>query len=349
MCPSKVPFGDLMDDARVQLETHRKSSIVRRLVRKAALRIAASPASTQVFTGALRVYQQLGLQTLVANLDWLPARLRRLNHLLPTRFNGALTTHATETASRTSVHLFRGCASGAFDQQTLAASQRLLTRLGYQVEVPKRQRCCGALHQHNGDLQTSARLAAANDSAFPGKAPILVTASACAAHLRDYGRLFEHSSFAVRVNELLHFLLHQAPQTPEFNAFPYKVAVHVPCSHRNALKQSQEIFDILNWIPGLETVVVNPAGGCCGAAGSYLLSQPVLSDQFGNQMVDKVLASGANIVLTTNIGCSIQFQAGLKERGVDIEVLHPVVLLERCLVTQNCDQRIAPTGGSNNL
>jgi glycolate oxidase iron-sulfur subunit len=36
-------------------------------------------------------------------------------------------------------------------------------------------------------------------------------------------------------------------------------------------------------------------------------------------------------LLSSNIGCALHLNAGLKERGSTIEVLHPVVLLERQL------------------
>ncbi len=88
-------------------------------------------------------------------------------------------------------------------------------------------------------------------------------------------------------------------------------------------------MDVLQWIPGPDPILINPDGGCCGAAGSYMLSQPELSERLCNPVVERILESGAGMVLTTNIGCSIQLQAALKQHAADIEILHPVVLLDR--------------------
>jgi glycolate oxidase iron-sulfur subunit len=236
---------------------------------------------------------------------------------------------------RRTVNLFRGCAGNLFDQQTLNASQRLLESLGYRVKVPEQQGCCGALHQHNGDPATATRLAGRNRKAFSANNdPILVTASGCTAHLTGYKNLYENEAadgFAVRVQDILHFLRRQNRAKLPFQPLEETVAVYIPCTHRNVLRQQQDILDILGWIPGIEPLVVNPNGGCCGAAGSYMLSQPELSERLREPLIDSLVQSGARLLLTSNIGCAIQLQAGLKERRVAIDVLHPVVLLDRLL------------------
>jgi glycolate oxidase iron-sulfur subunit len=233
------------------------------------------------------------------------------------------------------VNLFRGCAGSLFDQQTLNASQRLLESLGYRVNIPEQQGCCGALHQHNGDPATAARLAEENRMAFSANnGPILVTASGCTAHLTGYKNLYENepaNGFAERVNDILHFLRRQNRAKVRFRPLEETVAVYIPCTHRNVLRQQQDILDILGWIPGIEPLVINPHGGCCGAAGSYMLSQPELSGRLREPLIDTLVQCGARLLLTSNIGCAIQLQAGLKERRVAIDVLHPVVLLDRLL------------------
>jgi len=335
MCPSKVPFGRLMDSARVAIEPHRQRSPGNRVVRHMALQLIASPLWTKTLAMALKAHQKLGLQWLVGKAPGLPAAVKRLNRLLPTLQSDHPATPRPAMAQRAGVNLFRGCAGSLFDQQTLKASQRLLESLGYRVNIPQQQGCCGALHQHNGDPATAARLADANRIAFSAdNDPILVTASGCTAHLTGYKNLYESApanSFAERFNDILHFLCRQNRPKVKFQPLEETVAVYIPCTHRNALRQQQDIMDILSWIPGIEPLVINPNGGCCGAAGSYMFSQPELSERLREPLIDTLMQSGARLLLTTNIGCAIQLQAGLKERRVAIDVLHPVVLLDRLL------------------
>jgi glycolate oxidase iron-sulfur subunit len=62
-----------------------------------------------------------------------------------------------------------------------------------------------------------------------------------------------------------------------------------------------------------------------------MLTQPELADRLGAAMVDRVLATDARILLTTNIGCSLQLAAGIRGRGQALEVMHPVTLLDTLL------------------
>jgi glycolate oxidase iron-sulfur subunit len=324
-----------MDTARVTIEAQRHRSLANRMVRRMGLQLVASPAWTKILATTLKLHQKLGLQWLIGKTPGLPAAIKRLHRLLPTAQSINPAARRSVMERRGAVNLFRGCAGSLFDQQTLNAAQRLLESLGYQVNVPEQQGCCGALHQHNGDPATAARLADENRKAFStNNDPILLTASGCTAHLTRYKSLYENgqtNSFAERISDILHFLRPQNRAKVQFQPLEQTVAVYIPCTHRNVLGQQQDILDILRWIPGIEPLVINPNGGCCGAAGSYMLSQPELSERLREPLIDTLVQSGARLLLTTNIGCAIQLQAGLKERGVAIEVLHPVVLLDRLL------------------
>jgi glycolate oxidase iron-sulfur subunit len=335
MCPSGVPFGELMDNARAAIEPYRTRSPAGRLLRNTALRLIASRSATTALGQVLKTCQKIGLQRLADRLPGLPAELKRLNRLLPEIGDAGAPAAAPADRQQATVNLFQGCVGNLFDRQTLAASKSLLQKLGYAVRVPHKQTCCGALHQHSGALDTAARLADANLNAFGAdNTPILVTASGCAAQLSEYPTLHKqdrYADFAKRVTDILHFLLTLDLQSRRFEPLQAKLAVQFPCTHRNVLGQHRDILEILKVIPGVETVSVNPDGGCCGAAGSYMLSQPQIAERLREPLLGKVIRSEADYLLTSNLGCSLHLQAGLRQLGSPIEVLHPVVLLDRQL------------------
>ena len=65
-----------------------------------------------------------------------------------------------------------------------------------------------------------------------------------------------------------------------------------------------------------------------------MVTQPEFSDALGDTVVERIIDSAVRTLVTTNIGCSIQLQARLRARGVEVEVIHPVTLLLRQLRSQ---------------
>ena len=295
MCPSGVPFGQLMDNARSRLEPHRQRSWSGRLLRRSGLRLLASPRWSGALSMFVSAYRRTGLHWLIARLPGTPQMLRRLDRLLPepSKPTRKLTV-APGAGAKGSVHLFRGCMGNALDAGTLQAAQQLLEQLGYRVDTNTAQNCCGALHQHNGEPAIAAQLARANVAAFAvDQAPVLATASACSAHLQQYSTLFpDTGAFSGRAWDILHFLAEQGQGGVQFLPLPETVAVHIPCSHRNSLGQAGDIIEVLEWIPEIALLPINPASSCCGAAGSYMLSQPELSEQLREPVLDRIAASG---------------------------------------------------------
>ncbi len=325
MCPSQVPFGHLMDSARQRLEAHRQRSWRQRLAFAAGMGLLTSGGGRKLAAAGLYSLQRLRLE----RVPGLPASLRRWLQLVP-RPTPDTPRPATPAiaASRGPVNLFTGCTGDLLDKATRQAVIDLLGRLGYSVTMAARQGCCGALHQHAGQPGKARQLARANGQAFadsPG--PILAFASGCCAHLQNYAQLYpETQAFTERVHDVTSFLAAQGPAGLNFRPRPEKVALQMPCTQRNQLG-AEPVSELLSWIPQLQVTPINPEGGCCGAAGSYMLTQPQMSDRLREAMVEKIVATGARVLLTTNIGCSLQLGAGLRQKGVEMALMHPVTLL----------------------
>jgi len=332
MCPSNVPYDALMDLARERLETGRHRSLAQRLVRAAGLGLLTSGSGRRITAVVLGIMRAVGVQRLV-RLPGMPERARRLLKLIPAPVpRGRPPEDVAGSARRGQINLFTGCTGELFDRTTLRSTRHLLGRLGYRVITPDGQGCCGALHQHNGEPRKAGQLAAANRAAFGTNAdPIVTCASGCCAQLRNYTGLYpEADAFSQRVTDIMAFIAEHHTGALHLKPLQAKVALHLPCTQRNVLGR-EALLRVLGWIPGLELMIVNPEGGCCGAAGSYMLAQPELADRLGAAMVERVLATDARILLTTNIGCSLQLAAGIRQQARELEVMHPVTLLDALL------------------
>jgi glycolate oxidase iron-sulfur subunit len=150
---------------------------------------------------------------------------------------------------------------------------------------------------------------------------LITLASAC--HLE----LSLHLDSPLPVTSLTDFLLGLPLESlPPLQPLKQRVALHIPCSSRN--DQSRQL---LERIPNIELIDLPENSVCCGAAGAYLLTQPAVADTLGQAKIDNLRASGAEILVTNNTGCALQFRQLIQTGKLPLEVLHPVELFTRQL------------------
>ena len=325
MCPSGVPFGRLMDEGRALLREMREDrpklpALARPLLRSD--RIGRSAAAL------LHAYQRSGVHgTLSRALD--RGRLGRALSLLPPGAAPAIPVglHKPAGTPRGRVSLFTGCTGAAFEGGALAAARDLLLALGHEVDIPGGQDCCGALDLHAGDAKAARAHAARNLAAFgETDTPVIALNSGCRAQLHEYAQLLpgeDAGAFARRVRDLCGFLLEQDLESLTVDSRPATVAVHLPCTLRNVLKEHDAMLTLLRRLPGTEVVELEGNAYCCGAAGTHMISHPQAADALLAPKIEAVRQLDPQAVITANIGCSLHFQAGLRQAGIDIPVVTP--------------------------
>lgn len=330
MCPSKVEYGRLLDATRARLQRPAPKPL------QSLLRAVADKDRLKRSAGALRGYQRSGLQWLARRSGALKGlELDALEALLPSIPDAVkLNQHyPAGPGERGEVGLFVGCIGSIMEGETHLATIRLLNALGYGVHIPERQGCCGSLHQHNGDPDRAAALARANIEAFAGLQldAVISTASGCAAQLFEYDTLYGES-LPVPLYEICDFLHQHWPQEgPALQPQPLRAALHLPCTQRNVLPRPDAVAELLSRIPQLE---LEPLAGnelCCGAAGSYMLTEPETAAALRQPKLDALKSGESSLLLSNNLGCALHIAGGLQAQGIDIEVMHPVVLLTRSL------------------
>lgn len=336
-CPNHVPYGRLVNRVRAASASARKRGIVPRALRRLALdRLVANPAGLAWWARALRVWQRLGGRRwarLAGGLGW--SRLGDLADALPELPAQAAwrSPYPATAEARGTVALFLGCVARALDVETLRATIFVLNRLGYTVEVPSGQTCCGALHATQGETDKAAALAEENAAAFAGGGwdAVIVTASGCAAAMRDYPQTagVVAGAFAGKVREIGEFLADVDWEGVEIRPLTGKIAVHEPCSQRHVLHGQAALLKVLQRIPGMTAGALDGNDQCCGAGGAYQLTQPEMSQALLADKVAAMRASAAGKVVSPNLGCALHLAAGARRAGLALEVVHPVLLLAR--------------------
>src|SRR5262249_50027304 len=130
-------------------------------------------------------------------------------------------------------------------------------------------------------------------------------------------------NFAVRVRDVHEFLADLGPVKPE-HPLPIKATYHDACGLSHAQKIRAAPRQLLGLIPGLELLPLAQSAHCCGAAGSYNVTQPEMSRQLGERKARHVAATGAQAVFTGNVGCLLQIARHLRDLHVPMWAAHPM-------------------------
>ena len=323
MCPSRVPFMQLMDNAKAFMQPKYRQS----LVLKTVLNLVRQPKNYKLLNLLLRS-QKLGhilrfLKLLGKNTINLQKSIQNTpkNHFFKPFYPATCEI-------RGDIGLFTGCITQLFDQTTLEDSILFLTNCGYNVHLPSQQVCCGAMHQHNGQIDVASSLGQQNQVIFQKDSldAVISTSTGCSAQLKS--QLNETPVF-----ELMQFISeHDLLSQLTFKPLKTSVLVHEPCSQRYQLKQSS-ITSTLNSIPDLNVQDLADNHICCGAGGSNLLSPTVTSQHLQRLKVDSINSTSAEVLVSTNYGCALHIASGLSSirlsQNKQIEICHPVSLLVR--------------------
>jgi glycolate oxidase iron-sulfur subunit len=315
VCPSHVPFGRMMERARTQIEPRRGPGA--RFLRWVGLDVVlARPWLIRI--AAL-------LQPLAR--PFLPPRIRTITP----RRSAPLARLPRSTdpigAPRGTVALLSGCVQDRWFHKVNLATIRVLAREGWRVVVPPRQRCCGALHAHNGRLETARRLARANLAAFGDADIVVVNAAGCGAHMKAYADLVDA---ALPVKDVMEFLDEQGLATDAGSlATPTAVAYHDACHALRAQGIHAQPRALLRRLGNVELMEIPNGDRCCGAAGLYNVTEPEMSRRLQTEKANAVVSTGATVVASANPGCSMQLASGLAAlRRADVSVVHPIELLD---------------------
>ncbi len=331
-CPSGVPYGELLTPFRAWAEPQRRRRLFDRFRRAALL-------ATLPFPGRFRLALQAG-RWLKPLAGLLPASARPMLDLMPAQVPPRYVLPEIFPAQgprRARVALLAGCAQQVLAPGINRSTLEVLAANGVEVVIPRGQACCGGLALHIGEAAAARATARQNLSAFPADVDaILTNASGCGSALQDYPLLFkgepeaEHAAaFVRRIADISTFLDRLGLIPPPALRRPLKVAYHDACHLAHAQGVRSAPRSLLGRIHGLELVEPAEWELCCGSAGTYNLEQPAIADALGRRKAENLLATGAEILATGNIGCITQIDAHLRRLGRPLPILHSVEILAR--------------------
>ena len=330
-CPSGVEYGDLLTPFREMTEKGRSRSLLEELTRTLTNQ-------TLPYPGRFRAAAVLGRYTKVFR-PMLPAALRTMLDLLPDRLPPRVALPPLSPARgerRARVALLSGCVQQVLTPEINRATVDVLTNNGVEVVIPTRQGCCGALSMHTGAADQARGLAKRNFDAFDlnDVDAVVTNAAGCGSGMHEYPLLFAGEAeeqtardFAAKVQDVTVFLDDLGIDPPAPLPAPMTVAYHDACHLAHAQGITDAPRRLLAAVPNLTLVPIPEGEICCGSAGSYNIEQPEIAAELGKRKAKAILGTGAQAVVTGNIGCMTQIDNHLRRLGKHLPIYHTVELL----------------------
>ena len=364
-CPSGVPYGRMVEDARAEIEAHTHRGRLAARTRHFIFGTLLQSRSWLSVAGTLLyLYEASGLKLLVRGMASLGllGRLGDLSQLTPSAeppffFSQIGRTFPAAGERKFRVAFLSGCIANVSFARLNEATVRVLQRNGCEVCVPEGQGCCGALHVHSGLREEARTLARRNiDAILAGSYDAVITnAAGCGSTLKEYGALLEDDpayaakarEFSARMRDITEFLasipLHRGMK-PLKTTVTYQDSCHL--AHGQRIRSAPR--KLLEAIPGLTLREMAGADLCCGSAGIYNVVQNEMAMQLLARKMESANATGADIIATANPGCLLQLQTGVRLHGKGQRVMHVVEVLDRAYSGQDVP-KAPPAPGKNGL
>ena len=326
-CPSGVQYGTLLEETRDHIEKHHSRGLFQWLLRRLVIeQVFPFPWRLQVALWPVRAVRFLRLGFL------LPKFAREMMELLPQQLpKGNLPAkRLAKGEAKGQVGFIEGCVMQVMFGDTNESSVELLNRDGWDVITPRGQGCCGALYAHSGQLAKARNCARRNIAAFENEPldAIIINAAGCGSTLVEYGELLKDDpawakraeAFSAKVKDLVTWL-----DSSRFalSGSAAKVTYHDACHLAHAQGITAEPRELVKAKTGGELVELAESDLCCGSAGSYNLTEPEMASRLQKRKAQNIIDSGAEVVVTTNPGCLLQIQSGLRKAGAHhIRAIH---------------------------
>lgn len=317
-CPSGVDYGHLIDIGRKWAEEQTKPRpFTERFLRKV---LAKGLTNKPLFDTSMRIG-------------------RLLRPFMPSIVKGKIPvgrqpgTRPILGKHTSKMLILEGCVQPGMLPNINNATIRVMNRLGVDLLSSPKAGCCGALKYHLNEQEDGLNDMRRNiDAWWPyitGEAlecqgqkiqAILMNASGCGVTIKEYGHMLkddpQYAEKARMISSLCKDLIEVLPNftTPLkklLGPLNKTLVYHPPCTLQHGQKIKGDLERFLGEL-GIQTHLCKDSHLCCGSAGTYSILQPELSKKLKEQKLNNLLTtvndSGAEQIVSANIGCITHLQ-----------------------------------------
>lgn len=239
------------------------------------------------------------------------------------------------------IQLFHTCIINEVYPEVGLSVVNILERLDIEVEVPAAQTCCGQ-PAFNGGFHADARKVArlTLDILDATEGPIVIPSGSCGDMItHQYHTLFtgddaylkKAHAVSERCFEFSVFIVDVLGITDLGARLGAKTAYHPSCHLLRGLGARTQPKALLAGVKGLECAEVRDQEECCGFGGMFSIKNAAISTGMLENKLRHLEASGADSVVSCDMGCLMHLQGGLHRKGSKMTVKHISQLLEEGL------------------
>lgn len=347
-CPAGVKYGSLVEAARTQIYRDKHESLLSRLAKKSLLEWTFFRQNRlKLLARLLRIYDRTGLKWFLEKtriLRTFAPKLHAVQPLSPTIssvFSSEVLPELLkpEGPPRYRVGFLTGCIMDVAFADVNLETVKLLLHHDCEVVVPREQACCGSLQAHNGAMDAAREMAKRNMLLFDRDDLdyIVLNSAGCGAFMKEYAHLFAGDQdwgqraerISSRVLDLTEFLV-QSGYRPRASGSAFegkRIAYHDACHLAHTQKITQQPRQLIRMVPGIQFVEIPESMWCCGSAGIYNIVHYEDSMKLLGRKIENIAQVAPDVIVTGNPGCVLQIQHGLRQRGMNIELLHTATFL----------------------
>jgi L-lactate dehydrogenase complex protein LldE len=207
----------------------------------------------------------------------------------------------------------------------------VLEGLGFQVDFPEAQTCCGQPAFNSGYRAEARTVARHFLDVFETSEAIVVPSGSCTAMItHHFAELFAQDpaerarveALAGRVREFSSFLTEVAGVEDVGARLDDVATFHDGCHGLRELHIQSGPRRLLAHVRGLELREMQPAGECCGFGGTFSVKFAELSGAMARAKIDAITRLGVKTVISLDPSCLMQIQGALSRAGLPIRTLH---------------------------
>lgn len=225
------------------------------------------------------------------------------------------------------VSIFVTCLADTLFPDVGRATVAILERLGCEVDFPVAQTCCGQMHMNTGYARAAGEMVRSFADTFAGAEAVVVPSGSCTGMLRLHGQNVAPGVHLPPIYELTEFLVDVLGVTDVGAVFNGTVTYHPTCHSLRLLGVGDRPYRLLQAVKGLQLRELPEAEQCCGFGGTFALKNAEVSTAMGEDKIDNVLATGAEVVCTSDSSCMMHLGGFLSRRKSAVRSLHLAEIL----------------------